>query len=144
VVIGDGIVGYEVADAILDRGKKAVIVGNDPREPVATLGVARWHFMKNRFDKADIEIIRHSTVLSIDANGLTVKNEDGSERRVDGKFEYVLACGYKPASPEFIEKFRSRVGKNIQTLTVGNAEKSGDAMDAIHDAFNKTVALTWS
>ncbi|MDR1730477.1 MAG: NAD(P)/FAD-dependent oxidoreductase [Synergistaceae bacterium] len=140
VVIGDGIVGYEVADTILENGKKAILVGNDPREPVATLGVARWHFMKNRFDKTGIEVVRHSTVQSVDGEGLTIRGEDGTERRIDGRFRYILACGYKPASPEFIQKFQK---KGIQTLLVGNAETSGDAMDAIHDAFNKTVNLTF-
>jgi 2,4-dienoyl-CoA reductase-like NADH-dependent reductase (Old Yellow Enzyme family)/thioredoxin reductase len=140
VVIGDGIVGYEVADAILEHGKKALLVGNDPREPIATLGVARWHFMKNRFDRSEIEIIRHSTVQSIDGNGLTVKGDDGTIRRIEGGFEYILACGYKPASPEFIEKFRD---KGVPILMAGNAETSGDAMDAFHDAFNKTIALSF-
>ncbi|MDR2529125.1 MAG: NAD(P)/FAD-dependent oxidoreductase [Synergistaceae bacterium] len=142
VIVGDGIVGYEVADAVAERGKEAVVVGNDPRDPVATLGVARWHFMEKRFAESGVTLVRRSTVKSIDAKGLTVRDEEGVETRVEGKgpFECVLACGYKPASPEFIEKFQRN---GVRTLLVGNAEKSGDAMDAIHGAFDKTISLAF-
>ncbi|MDR1377608.1 MAG: NAD(P)/FAD-dependent oxidoreductase [Synergistaceae bacterium] len=143
VIVGDGIVGYEVADAIIEKDKKAIIIGNDPREQVATLGVARWHFMEKRFAEKGVMLIRHSTVQSIDAAGLTVKDKEGAERHVainepNGSFECVLACGYKPATPEDIQKFQG-----IEMIIVGNAEKSGDAMDAIHDAFEKALAVSF-
>lgn len=141
VIIGDGIVGYEVADAIIESGKEAVIVGNDPREQVETLGVARWHFMRERFE-GKVRLVRHSTVQRVGPDGLVVKDAEGAESRVElkGPFECILACGYKPEAPDSIAKFQ---GAGVRVLTVGSAKKSGDAMDAIHDAFDKTVALTF-
>ncbi|MDR1482522.1 MAG: NAD(P)/FAD-dependent oxidoreductase [Synergistaceae bacterium] len=140
VVVGDGLVGYEIADYIIQRGGRVVLVGNDPREPIATQGVARWHFMKKRFDEAKLETIRHSTVEQLDGGGLTVRLSDGSVRRIDGDFDYIIACGYRQAPAEFIEKFTSA---GIPVLVVGNAGKPGDAMDAIHDAFDKALAYSF-
>ncbi len=141
VVVGDGLVGYELADYILERGKKPLLVGNDPREPISTQGIARWHFMAQRFEKAGLEVVRHSTVQRIDADGLTVKSDDGAVRRIDGKYQYILACGYKPAKAEAIKRLEA---KGVPVLVVGNAALAGDAMDAIHDAFDKSVAYNFS
>ena len=54
--------------------------------------------------------------------------QDG-EHSVSGVFRYVFACGYKP-NPQAVGRF---TGRNV--IAVGNAMKSGDAMDAIHGAF---------
>ena len=110
IIVGDGIVGYEVADAVIEKNKKAIIIGNDPREQTATLGVARWHFMEKRFAEKGVMLVRHSTVQSIDADGLTVKDKEGAQRRIaiDESFECVLACGYKPAPPEELQKFQGK------------------------------------
>ena len=137
VVVGDGLVGYETADYIIQRGGRVILVGNDPREPIAAQGIARWHFMRRRFEDARLEIIRHSTVERLDGGGLTVRGSDGSVRRIDGTFDYIIACGYRQAPAEFIEKFTSG---GVPPLVVGNAGKPGDAMDAIHDAFDKALA----
>ena len=141
VVIGDGLVGYELADYILERGKRPIVVGNDPREPITMHGIARWHFMEQRFKKAGLEVIRHSTVHKIDAGGLTVKTDDGEERRIDGSYEYILACGYRPANEESVKCFQAG---GVPVLVVGNAAMAGDAMDAIHDSFNKCVQYTFA
>jgi hypothetical protein len=93
--------------------------------------------MRARFEKAGLEIIRHSTVERLDGGGLTVRGSDGSVRRIDGSFDYIIACGYRQAPAEFTEKFTS---SGVPALVVGNAERPGDAMDAIHDAFDKSLA----
>jgi len=133
VVIGDGLVGYETADYLLEKGRKVFIIGNDPRNPESLQGVARWHFMKKRFDMNKVEIIKNSTVKRINSDGIVFVDGVGQEKSINGSFQYVLACGYVPNKDETI-KF---VDKNVPSITVGNAEKSGDAMDSIHDAFNK-------
>ncbi|MDR3165331.1 MAG: NAD(P)/FAD-dependent oxidoreductase [Synergistaceae bacterium] len=140
VVIGDGLVGYEIADCIIERGGRAILVGNDPRDPVATQGVARWHFMKSRFDRAGLEIIRHSTVRRITPEGFAVKNDDGETREIEGSFGYVIACGFKTAAEDELRSFAGRA----PVLTVGNADAPGDAMDAIHDAFDKSVTYSFA
>jgi NADPH-dependent 2,4-dienoyl-CoA reductase/sulfur reductase-like enzyme len=136
VVVGDGLVGCEMADYILEKGRRAVLVGNDPRDPLTTQGVARWHFMKKRFENAGLEAIRHSTVRSIDGNGFVVAAEDGNERRVDGRYDYILACGFKPAREDALRRFQK---EGLPVMVVGNAKTAGDAMDAIHDAFGQAV-----
>ena len=141
VIIGDGLVGYELADYLLERGRRPILVGNDPREPITTQGIARWHFMEQRFANAKLEVHRHSTVRSIDAAGLTIVSDSGDERRINGRYEYILACGYKPAASDVLERF---VGGDAPVLVVGNAASSGDAMDAIHDAFDKAVAYSFA
>jgi 2,4-dienoyl-CoA reductase-like NADH-dependent reductase (Old Yellow Enzyme family)/NADPH-dependent 2,4-dienoyl-CoA reductase/sulfur reductase-like enzyme len=139
VVIGDGLVGYEIADYIIERNGRVILVGNDPRDPLATQGVARWHFMKGRFEKAGLEIIRHSTVQSIDANGFNVSGDDGTTRRIEGYDNYIMACGFKAPPEATLKSFDGRA----PVLVVGNAGAPGDAMDAIHDAFDKTVAYSF-
>lgn len=139
VVIGDGLVGYEVADFLAHQGKKVILVGNDPRDPVALLGVARWHFMQGRLEKAGVEVVRHSTVKSVTPEGFITVDSEGRESFVEGSFEYVLACGY------FADEAQTRkfTEEGQKTLVVGNADKSGDAMDAIHGAFEKALAVSF-
>jgi len=136
VVIGDGLVGYEVADYIARRGGRVILAGNDPRDPKATQGIARWHFMKKRFDEAGVEIFRHCDVESVDGNGLSIRGMDGVAKRINGKFKYIIACGFHRASDELIARFKQG---GIPVIIVGSAVKQGDAMDAIHDAFNKAM-----
>lgn len=139
VVIGDGLVGYEVADFLSHRGKRVILVGNDPRDPVALLGVARWHFLKERLERAGVEVIRHSTVRAITPEGFSVQDSGGEERFVKGVHTYVMACGYVPDQ----EQARKFVKDGRKTLVVGNADRSGDAMDAIHGAFEKALAVSF-
>lgn len=133
VVIGDGLVGYETADYLVSSGKKVLLIGNDPRDPEYLQGIARWHFMKNRFNKNHVQIIRKSTVRKISNTEMVYIDENGAEIKIKGSYRYVLACGYMP-DKETTAKF---VNQSVSSITVGNAEKSGDAMDSIHDAFNK-------
>lgn len=134
VIIGDGLVGYETADYLSEKGKKVLLIGNEPREPKSLQGIARWHFMKMRFDTSQVEIFRNSTVKRISNDGIVFINEAGNEKKLSGAYQFVLACGYVPDKNK-TAKFEN---SNIPSIVVGNAEKSGDAMDSIHDSFNKS------
>ncbi|MDD4757198.1 MAG: FAD-dependent oxidoreductase [Prolixibacteraceae bacterium] len=133
VVIGDGLVGYETADYLVSRGKKVLLIGNDPRDPKSLQGIARWHFMKKRFNENHVQIIKKSTVKKISNREMIYVDENGVEIKINHSYIYVLACGYVP-DKDTTAKF---VNQAFSSITVGNAEKSGDAMDSIHDAFNK-------
>lgn len=139
VVVGDGLVGYEIADYLSARGKNVVLAGNDPRDPEALQGIARWHFMRQRLAENNVRILRGRTVRRIDAEGFFIVGADGVENRIDGKYEYVLACGYVQETG-LADKIAAE-GWNV--LTVGGGVNGGDAMDAIHDAFNKTLSVAF-
>jgi len=128
VVIGDGLVGYEVSDSLIAKGKRVIMVGNEVRPPEAVQGIARWHFMKERFEKARFTHFKDALISSVTPDGFTYKDADG-EHCVSGSFRYVFACGYK-TDPQTNARF---TGKHV--IAVGNAVQSGDAMDAIHGAF---------
>ena len=136
MVIGDGLVGYETADYLSQRGKAVTVIGNDPREQESRQGVARWHFMKQRFEDKGVKTVRHSTVRAMRKDGFTyVDDNTGEEHTQEGNYFYIIACGYKPdkaTAAKFTES-------GYKTLVVGSADKAGDAMDAIHDAFDKAV-----
>lgn len=138
VVVGDGMVGYEVADYLSQKGSKVIVVGNDPRAPEALQGIARWNFMKKRFEETGVNVIRHSTVSEINENYFVYANADGVETRCNGSFMYVLACGYV-VDKENLSRF---IKDGQKSIVVGNADKSGDAMDAIHGAFEKALSIT--
>ncbi len=137
VVVGDGLVGYEVADFISSRGKKVILVGNEPRDPDALQGIARWHFMKQRFAENDVAVLRHNTVQEVSSSGFRMIDKNGAERFVEGAFDYVMACGYL-SNPDAVAQFMSE-GQKV--LVVGSAGNCGDAMDAIHDAFDKALLV---
>ncbi len=128
VVIGDGLVGYEVADSLIAKGKRVIMAGNEVRPPEAVQGIARWHFMKDRFEKARLTHFKDALISSVTPEGFTYKDANG-EHSVPGSFRYVFACGYKP-DPKLAGHF---AGKRV--ICAGNARTSGDAMDAIHGAF---------
>lgn len=139
VIIGDGLVGYEVADYLATRGKKVVIAGNDPRDPEALQGIARWHFMKQRFERNGVTVMRRCTVTEIDSSGFRATDSNGAECRVNGTFEYVLACGYVSDPQQ-----RARLAESgVKTIVVGSAASAGDAMDAIHGAFDAARSVVF-
>lgn len=137
VVVGDGLVGYETADFLISFGKKVIMVGDSPEDPIARLGIARWHFMNERFKHGDIRIIQHSLITSIVPHSFSITSEDGKSTEVKGDYSFVLACGYK-ANDELYNKVKD---SKKEIYLIGSAKNCGDAMDSIHDAFFTAMGI---
>lgn len=137
VVIGDGLVGYETADYLVGSGKKVILVGDSVETPLERLGIARWHFMKERFKHGDITIIGDSVVTAVGPSSFVISGKNGETREIFGRYKYVTACGYR-VNDELYTKARDS-GENV--YLVGSAKNCGDAMESIHDAFFTALAI---
>ncbi len=135
VVVGDGLVGYEVADFLISYGKKVIIVGDSQDNPLTRLGIARWHFMKERFKHGDIRIFQDSLVTSMGPHSFSTTNKDGKSEEIKGGYSFVLACGYK-VNDGLYNKVKD---SKKEVYLIGSAKNCGDAMDSIHDAFSTAL-----
>ncbi|MEL7565301.1 MAG: FAD-dependent oxidoreductase [Dehalobacterium sp.] len=137
VVVGDGLIGYETADFLIQKGKKVILVGDSTDDPLARLGIARWHFMEERFQKGEIRIIRDALVTAVGTDGFTIRHKNGEREERAGRYTYVLACGY--STNEDLYHQVKDTGKEV--YLIGSAKAQGDGMDAIHDAFRTTLGI---
>lgn len=138
VIVGDGLIGYETADYLIQKGKQVIMVGDSEEDPLSKLGIARWYFMKKRFEGGRIQIIRDSLITALGTDSFTVKNKNGEIQEISGHYTFVLACGYKVNDELF-----QRAGKSPKKVyLVGSAKNNGDALESIHDAFRTALDIT--
>jgi NADPH-dependent 2,4-dienoyl-CoA reductase/sulfur reductase-like enzyme len=133
VVIGGGSVGVETAEHLCRLGKNVTIVEMLDRI-CRDLGPLNRVVVLDRISRSPIKVVLNAKVLEINDDGIVISRE-GREEALKSFDTLVVALGARPnpVSPGGVDD--SRVHYIADCKTVGNA------MDAIHDAFNVAVEL---
>ena len=125
LIAGGGMVGCETADLLSSYGRKVTIVEMLPEIASDMVPGPKYHLLK-RLDEQKVKIITSCTIERITADGAVVKC-DGIEETISGIDTIVLAMGIVAdnALAKQIE------GKVKEIYVIGDAEKPGDATEAI-------------
>ncbi len=129
VVIGGGLIGLEVAEALVDMGKKITIV-----EMLDEIGrgmelIASKMFMKKYMPKVDV--YKETIVKKISDNEVFV--EHAGEKRSLGKFDDILVTTGTRSDNDLYNKL-SKEFDNVHLI--GDALKVGQIIDAAESSMN--------
>lgn len=132
VVIGGGSVGIEVAEHLTQLGKKVTVLEMLDRICADVGPLNRAHVL-DRIEKTTITVMLKTKVLELRADGILLHRE-GREEMLKPPETVVIAMGGKPCRLS-IQVPADRVHY------IGDASKVGNAMDAIHGAFQTAWGL---
>lgn len=130
VVIGGGLVGLEVADALAVAGKKVAVLEMAERAG-ADLGSARATCVFGKLAKLGVEILASTAFAGLTEGGVRVKS--GDEEREISCDAVVVAVGSRARDNSELVAALDAAG--IPHCTVGDAERPRRALDAIREGF---------
>jgi 2,4-dienoyl-CoA reductase-like NADH-dependent reductase (Old Yellow Enzyme family)/thioredoxin reductase len=125
LVIGGGSVGVETADFLAENQRSVTVVEMRDEVAIDEPDYSKI-FLMERLRKYGVDLLTGSTVTRITSDGI-VYNKDNKGHSLNGFDTIVLALGvrtYNTLSAEIEEM-------GIETYVIGDAEKAGDAVDAI-------------
>ena len=129
IIVGGGIVGCEIAEFLLDKGLKDLIVLEMLKRMADTLAPTYRPFFLARLKKDGVKFQTETTVTRITDKGVDVMKNLTAEF-IHGK-TVVIAAGYK-ADPRKIEQFK---GIAAEVYYVGDCVKARLIKDAIEEGF---------
>jgi 2,4-dienoyl-CoA reductase-like NADH-dependent reductase (Old Yellow Enzyme family)/pyruvate/2-oxoglutarate dehydrogenase complex dihydrolipoamide dehydrogenase (E3) component len=125
LVAGGGMVGCETADLLASYGRKVTIVEMLPEIASDMVPGPRYHLLK-RLDEQKVNIVTSCSIERFTADGAVVKH-DGAQETIRGIDTIVLALG-AVADNSLAKQIE---GKIKELYVIGDAEKPGDATEAI-------------
>ncbi len=132
VIIGGGLTGCEIAYELYLLGKKPTIVEMKQDLIVSDkICLANTSFLRDFFNANKVPVHLETALSSIDDKGVTVKDKNGKEFRIDAD-SVILSCGYRPA-PAF--------KKSSNVHIVGDAKKVGSLRTVIWQAWDVAMKL---
>lgn len=130
VVIGGGLVGLEVADALATAGKKVTVLEMAERAG-ADLGSARATCVFGKLAKLGVEILSSTAFDGLTETGVRVKS--GEAAREIACDDIVVAVGSRSRDNDELISALDAAG--VPHCTVGDAERPRRALDAIREGF---------
>ncbi len=135
LVIGGGLVGCEVADALSNKGHKVTIVEMLDHVASAMSPVERF-FLNERLIEKQVRIITGSTVKSIEDDGILLKTDKAQEKI--GPFDtIVLAVGAKPVN----DLQEAAINLVPEVYVIGDAAKPGKILAAVEQGAETALKL---
>ncbi len=141
VVIGAGATGLETADFLSEKGKTVTVVEmlDAPGRDIAP-GIGVRESLLARLAEKKVSILTGHRAMSIEPNAVIVSdrplNGGGDEKRIPADL-VVLGLGGRPES----EVAQCAMGAPGLRLHVGDCDCPGNALSAIHQAFELAVCL---
>jgi len=129
-VIGGGMIGCEVSEFLIQRGKRIRLIEMLEDLALDMSSRPRWLLLRRLHDSGQVEVLTKTRVRGI-RNGMIIAEREGQEvelGKVDG---IVLAIGYRPDDV----LFNSLKGKVSELHAIGDCVKPQKAFEAIQDGF---------
>jgi len=133
LVIGGGLIGLEVAFALL-KGKNKVVIVEMLEEVGRGMEVIEKGMILKTLKNGGVEIYLNSKVEEIIDKKAIITGENNIE--IDGIDHIILATGMKSYNP-----LENKLKNKIPVYVVGDARKVGNAQDAIKDAYETAIKL---
>ena len=132
IIIGGGLSGCEIAYDLHRHGKEPVIV-EMKNDLIAVPGVclANSSYLRDYFALHNVEVHLETALVSVNADGVTVKDKDGKQFDIKGD-TVIRSMGYRPA-PVLKDE------KGVQF--VGDCEKVGNLRSVIWKAWDVAMKI---
>lgn len=135
VIIGGGLVGLELAEFLIERGRNVTVLEPGPSLGAELSIVRRWRVLDNLTDH-QVPMLTHSTVTSIDKDQVHYQDKDGNAQSIQAN-SVVLAVGASPDN-SLADNLKSH---GFNTLTIGDCDTLGYIEGALSSATNAALAL---
>jgi pyruvate/2-oxoglutarate dehydrogenase complex dihydrolipoamide dehydrogenase (E3) component len=133
VIIGGNSVGIETAEYLCGLGKKVTIM-EMAGDILRDLGPLNRTELIERIKDLQINVLTNHRLIEVNDSGLSVSNNGKAETyHLPG--DIVVAMGVSP----YPLSIKHKLQKNVHY--VGDCKRIGNAMDAIHDAFQTACQL---
>jgi len=133
LLIGGGLIGIEVANKLLKRGNKVIIVEMFGEVARGMETIEKTLTMKS-LEEGGVSIYLNSRVVKVDGKKVFVEGEHSTV--IDNIDHIILAAGMKSYNP-----LEEKLEGEIPVWVIGDAKKVGKAQDAIKDAFETAKNL---
>jgi len=128
VIIGGGLVGLELAEFLIERGRQVVVLEPGPHLGRELAIVRRWRVLDN-LRSHDVPLITGVSVTRIDAGGVDYRDSNGDTQRLPAD-SVVMAMGAEPDDSLATQLAAS--GLSVQRI--GDCGELGYIDGAIHSA----------
>ncbi len=135
VIIGGGLVGLELAEFLIERGRNVTVLEPGPSLGAELSIVRRWRVLDNLTDH-QVPMLTHSTVTSIDKDQVHYQDKDGNAQSIQAN-SVVLAVGASP-DHSLADNLKSH---GFNTLTIGDCDNVGYIEGALSSGTKAALAL---
>ena len=126
-IIGGGSSGCELAEWLLDQGKKVFIIEKRRQLAAGLENMTRLDLLM-RLKKKGLVRYTSSTVTQIDEYGVQIINKDGQEEKILAN-QVVVATGYQPDQA----LYRELQKQTPSVLLIGDAAEARGIHEAVHE-----------
>ena len=135
VIVGGGLVGVELAEFLIERGRNVTILEPGPSLGAELSIVRRWRVLDNLNDH-NVPMLTNCAVTLIDKDQVHYQDKDGNQHSVAAN-SVVLAVG---ASPD--HSLADSLGKQgVNAITIGDCDKLGYIEGALSSGTNAALAV---
>ncbi len=135
LVIGGGLIGVEVANKLLKRNNKVIIVEMLDEIARGMEMIEKALTLKN-LKENDVEIYTGWLVSKVERGKVYIKNKEGKEKFFEDVDHIVVATGMRSYNP-----LEEKIKGKVEYYVIGDAKKVGKAQNAIKDAFDLAIRL---
>ena len=130
VIVGGGLVGLELAEYLVERGRRITVLEPSPHLG-AELSIVRRGRVLHQLREHGVTLLNGACVSGITEDAV-VYEQDGDTRHLPTR-QVIIAMGAEP-NPEMAESLRRSVPTHIPVHTIGDCHEVGYIEGAIHSA----------
>ncbi|MBW2108713.1 MAG: FAD-dependent oxidoreductase [Deltaproteobacteria bacterium] len=134
VVIGGGLIGMEVAEALAENGNRVTIVKASKEMGRGMFPMAKKLTLMS-LKEWGVTVLTETKVLRKEGNTVYVENRDG-ELAIEHVDAIVIAKGMEPETA-----LENELAGKIDLYKIGDCSTVGKALDAIHSAFECAIGI---
>jgi len=129
-VIGGGMIGCEVSEFLIQRGKRIRLIEMLEDLAMDMSSRPRWLLLRRLHDSGQVEVLTKTTVKGI-RDGVIIAQREGQEVELGMVDGIVLAIGYRP-DDVLLNSLKDKVP---ELHAIGDCVKPQKAFEAIQDGF---------
>jgi 2-enoate reductase len=139
VIVGGGLVGFEMAVEYASEGKKATVVEalDDILAASEAVPLPNSVMLRGLLEHHKVKVITGHRLVAVNASGAEIEPSAGGKTEELAADTVVIAIGFKPL-PSMAEEL---YGAKLEVYDIGDGSKVGNVMTAVGDAYEIARAI---